>query len=261
MIDFKTILVVDDEPRTRMGLKKTLDSWAMGKYEILCAASGDEAIDILVQRRIDLLLTDIRMPQITGLELIESFMHQKHKPVVIIISAYSEFEYAQEAIQLGVINYLLKPVSKRNLIEAVEQAMKVSEDRRKAEILEKMVDDRVIQIRRYVRCAPIRKAIEYIQENLHKPFNLRDVSMYVHLNASYFSVLFKEETSMTFSEYVTRCRLQKAKSLLVTTDLSIEEIADAVGYQTSKYFIKLFKEFEGVTPHRFRKQHLKEIEF
>ncbi|MBB5325436.1 YesN/AraC family two-component response regulator [Anoxybacillus tepidamans] len=261
MIDLKTILVVDDEPKTRTGLKKTLDTWALGKYEILCAASGDEAITILDERQIHVLLTDIRMPQITGLKLIRSLKEKKQKPVVIIISAYSEFEYAQEAIALGVVNYLVKPVDKQKLIEAVEQAMKVLKDREKAEMLAEMFDMQIVAMKDNVRSTPIKEALKFIHENLHEPFSLRDVSKRVHLNASYFSVLFKEETNMTFSEYVTRCRLQKAKSLLVTTDLSIEEIAEAVGYQTAKYFIKLFKEFAGVTPHRFRKHHLKKVEF
>ncbi|WP_044748188.1 response regulator transcription factor [Bacillus alveayuensis] len=261
MIASKTILIVDDEPRTREGLKKTLESWSLGKYEILCAASGEEAITILNQRKIHLLVTDIRMPKITGLELIKLLREKKHKPAVIIISAYPEFEYAQEAITLGVVNYLLKPVDKYKFIEAVEQAIKVSEDWEKAAMLEKMIDNQVITIQESTRSSAIRDAIRFIHENLHKPFSLRDVSMYVHLNASYLSVLFKEETNMTFSEYVTRCRLQKAKSLLITTDLSIEEIAEKIGYQTAKYFIKLFKEFEGITPHQFRKDNLKKREF
>ncbi|WP_256592999.1 helix-turn-helix transcriptional regulator, partial [Pseudomonas sp. 2822-15] len=70
----------------------------------------------------------------------------------------------------------------------------------------------------------------------------------VHLNASYFSVLFKEQTGLTFSEYLTRRRMQVAKKLLFSTDLPIGVIAEKVGYQTAKYFIKLFKELEGHTP-------------
>jgi len=261
MINRKTILVVDDEPKTRNGLKNTLDAWALGNHDVFCAASGDEAISILSERKIDVLLTDIRMPQMTGLKLIRLLHEKKQKPVVIIISAYSEFEYAQEAITLGVVNYLLKPVDKQKLVDAVERAMEMLEERAKTERLVKMFDEQIVAAKDNVRSTPIKEALQFIHEHLHEPFSLRDVAKSIHLNASYFSVLFKEETNMTFSEYVTRSRVQKAKSLLVTTDLSIEEIAEAVGYQTAKYFIKLFKEFEGVTPHRFRKHHLKKVEF
>ncbi|ALF12063.1 DNA-binding response regulator [Parageobacillus thermoglucosidasius] len=258
---FRTILIVDDEPRARQGLKKTLESWSAGKYDIFCAANGEEAINIIHQRTIHLLITDIRMPEITGLKLIRSIEKQKSKPVVIIISAYSEFEYAQEAITLGVVNYLLKPVDKHKFINAVEQAIKVWEERQKAAVVEKMIDNWIINIQEGTRSHVIKKAIRFINENLNRPFSLREVSSFVHLNPSYFSTLFKEETNMTFSEYVTRCRLQKAKSLLITTDLTIAEIAEEVGYQTAKYFIKLFKEFEGITPYQFRKEHLKKEEF
>jgi two-component system, response regulator YesN len=261
MMNFRTILIVDDEPRARQGLKKTLESWSAGKHEIFCAANGEEAINMMNQRTIHLLITDIRMPEMTGLKLIKSIEKQKSKPVVIIISAYSEFEYAQEAITLGVVNYLLKPIDKHKLIHAVEQAIKIWEERQKAAVVEKMIDNRVINIQEGTRSQVVKEAIRFIHENLNRPFSLREVSSFVHLNPSYFSTLFKEETNMTFSEYVTRCRLQKAKSLLITTDLSIAEIAEEVGYQTAKYFIKLFKEFEGITPYQFRKENLKKVEF
>ncbi|KIP21656.1 putative response regulatory protein [Anoxybacillus ayderensis] len=260
MRSVKTILIVDDEPRAREGMKKVLNLWAMGKYEIVCASSGEEAISILQKKKIDVLLTDIRMPQISGLKLIRT-LKEKNEIPVIIISAYSEFTYAQEAITLGVVDYLLKPVDKDKLIEAVEKALDISESLKKAKKIEKILDDHVIGIREEKLSSPIKKAIQFIDENLDKPFSLSDVSKYVYLNSSYFSALFKQEMNMTFSEYVTRCRLQKAKNLLINTNLSIAEISNIVGYQTSKYFIKIFKEFEGITPYRFRKEYLKKMEF
>jgi two-component system, response regulator YesN len=73
------------------------------------------------------------------------------------------------------------------------------------------------------------------------------------LNPSYFSVLFKEQANLNFSEYVTRRRIQRAKELVISTNLPINEIAEEVGYKTSKYFIKIFKEMEGITPSTYRK--------
>ncbi|UFJ43291.1 response regulator [Brevibacillus humidisoli] len=252
----KTILIVDDEPRTRLGLQTTLEVWAAGRYDILSTAGGDEALEVLNQRKVHLLLTDIRMPEMTGLKLIEVLQQKAEKPVIIIISAYSEFEYAQQAIRLGVVNYLLKPLNKGKLIEAVEQGLEVEANRERAGIIEKVVDDRLIAIKKEDRNSrsPIREAMRYVDENLKSPLSLREVADHVHLNASYFSVLFKEQTNLTFGEYVTRSRLQLAKSLLLTTKLPIAAIAEEVGYQTAKYFIKLFKEYEGITPNQFRKR-------
>ncbi|GAA3329867.1 hypothetical protein GCM10020331_080090 [Ectobacillus funiculus] len=102
--------------------------------------------------------------------------------------------------------------------------------------------------------SPIREALQYVNNNLSRQISLKDVAGTVHLNPSYFSVLFKEQTRLTFSEYLTRkkgCR--PLKKLLLTTNLPIEEVAQETGYQTAKYFIKLFKEYEGITPSKYRK--------
>lgn len=252
----KTILIVEDEPRTRKGIQKTLEVWSEGRYEILSAAGGDEAVKLLNEKRVHLLITDIRMPEITGLKLVESLKNREQKPVVIIISAYSEFHYAQEAIRLGVLNYLLKPLNKHKLIEAVEQAMEVEITRERNAIMEKVVDQLLMDIKKEDQQtrSPIKEAMDYVDEHLNESLSLREVAERIHLNPSYFSSLFKEQTGLTFSEYVTRSRIQKAKNLLVATDLSVAEIAEEVGYQTAKYFIKLFKEIEGTTPSRFRKE-------
>lgn len=251
----KTILIVDDEPKTRQGLKKTLEDWADGRFDIISTDGAQAAITILQQREIHILITDISMPEMNGIEMLKRLQEQKQYPVVIIISAYSEFDYAQEAIQLGVLNYLLKPLSKKKLIEAVEKAIEVQKKREREGKLNKIIDERLVDVRveEKEEDSPIQKAMSYVDQHLEQQLSLKEVAAYVHLNSSYFSVLFKEQTKMTFSEYVTRSRLQKAKNLLMGSNMSVSDIAEAVGYNTSKYFIKLFKEYEGQTPSKYRK--------
>lgn len=254
-MNIQTILIVDDEPKTRQGLKKTLELWSAGRFNILTAASGSEALDILDQQQVHLLITDIRMPEMSGLHLIEALESHSNKPVVIIISGYSEFEYAQHALRLGALNYLLKPLNKQKLIEAVEQALAVKEDRIRTGIMEKIMDTKLVDVAKedeHTR-SPIREAMRFIDEHIKEPLHLQEVAQHVHLNPSYFSALFKEQTKLTFIEYVTRNRLQLAKHLLVNTNMPIVEIAEEVGYQTAKYFIKLFKEYEGLTPSQYRR--------
>ncbi|SDZ56173.1 Helix-turn-helix domain-containing protein [Evansella caseinilytica] len=255
---WKTILIVDDEPKTRNGLKKTLEVWAAssGKAEVLCAASGKEALEILAEKKVHLLLTDIRMPEMSGLKLLRYLENQQHRPVVIIMSAYSEFEYAQEAIRLGVLNYLVKPISKQKLIEAVKKALEAVESREQSGLIKKVVDEQLLHInaKEGQTKAVIKTAMRYVDENLQEKLSLREVAEVVHLNPSYFSALFKEQTNVTFSEYVTRRRLEAAKNLLCTTDMTIAEVAEKVGYQTAKYFIKLFKEYERQTPSQYRRE-------
>ncbi|WP_078547651.1 response regulator transcription factor [Litchfieldia alkalitelluris] len=256
----KTILIVDDEPRTRQGLKKALETWSKGNYEIISAESSSESLEIISKQKVHLLLTDISMPEMTGLEMLDTLKKQKQVPVVIVISAYSEFSYAQEAIRLGVHNYLLKPVNKLKLIEVVEEALEYEANRERIGMIQKVVDSKLVDIKLddQKEESPITKAIKYVDDHLSHPLTLNDVAKHVHLNPSYLSVLFKDQVNMNFSEYVTRSRLQLAKQLLINTKKTVNEIAEEAGYGTSKYFIKLFKEHEGLTPSKYRKLALEE---
>ncbi|MCM3587482.1 response regulator [Mesobacillus maritimus] len=251
----KNIVIVDDEPRTRQGLQRTLESWNNGEYTILTAESGEDVLRIADERKIHILLSDIRMPEMTGLQLLKTMKEKGMSPVVIVISAYSEFEYAQEALRLGVVNYLLKPIGKKKLIEAVEEAVKVLEKQVRVGMIERVVDEKIVDANTKMTSTKdtIKKAIHYIDQHLKDELSLKEVASHVHLNPSYFSALFKEQVELNFSEYVTRRRIQRAKELVVSTNLPIGEIAEEVGYKTSKYFIKLFKEYEGITPSAYRK--------
>ncbi|MGG1513852.1 response regulator [Paenibacillus oryzisoli] len=251
----KTILIVDDEPLTREGIRKSLEAWSIGRHAIITSCNGTEALEVLRTRPVHLLITDIRMPEMTGLQLVEGARSFAHKPVTIIISGHPDFQYAQTAIELGVVNYLLKPVQKKRLLEAVEQALRIEEERGRVEAMEKMVDPRLMQAKTEEKnySAPVRQAMQYVEEHLQEPLGMSEAASHIHLNPSYFSALFKEQTGITFSEYVTRSRIQKAKELLLQTRLTIADISEQVGYQTSKYFIKLFKEYEGTSPNQYRK--------
>lgn len=253
----KTILIAEDEQRTREGLRRTLESWSAGKFRVLAAENGIEALRMAEQYPIHLLITDIKMPGIDGLELIEKLQEREDRPVVILISGYAEFEYARTALRFGVMNYLLKPLEKNKLVQEVEKALKMEEDRKKRDLLEKIVDRKLLDLKQQEpQLNPaVREAMNYVEEHLQVSFGLKEVASHVHMNSSYFSVLFKEQTGMKFSEYLTRRRMQKAKELLVRTRMPVAEVAEKVGYQTARYFIKLFKEAEGISPSVYRKQH------
>jgi two-component system, response regulator YesN len=253
----KNIVIVDDEPRTRQGLQRALESWNNGEFAILTAESGEDVLKIAEEKKISILFTDIQMPEMTGLHLLKTIKEKGMSPVVIVISAYSEFEYAQEALRLGVVNYLLKPIGKKKLIEAAEEAVKVMEKQARLGMIEKVVDEKIVKANNKIDQTKdsIRKAMAYIDQHLKDELTLKEVASQVHLNPSYFSVLFKEQVDLNFSEYVTRRRIQRAKELVVSTTLPISEIAEEVGYKTSKYFIKIFREIEGMTPSSYRKDH------
>lgn len=260
----KVILIVDDEPRTRQGLKNMLESWSGGRYEVLTAEHAPQAMELLAKEPVVLLISDIRMPEISGLSLVERLSAAEaareagaaYRPAVILISGYAEFEYAQQAIQLGVVNYLLKPIRREKLIDTVERALQIGEERSRATLLARMMDRKLLEAAGELNSVaePVKEALRYVEEHLDQGLGLRDAAQHVHLNPSYFSVLFKEQMGMTFIEYVTRLRIQKAKELLLQTKLPVGEIAERVGYQTTKYFNKVFKEYEGHSPGSYRNE-------
>lgn len=192
----KMILVVDDEPRTRQGIKQTLEVWAAGRYTVETADNGIEARERLLRGRVHLLITDVRMPEVSGLDLIRSLEGQTRKPVVIVISGYAEFEYVQQALQLGAVNYLLKPLDKGELLQVVEAALKREEEEQRREKLEKLVDHKLLEMdpERSGMGEPVKEALVYVEQHLQEQLGMAEVAGLIHLNASYFSVLFKEQT-------------------------------------------------------------------
>ena len=251
----KTILIVDDEPRTREGVRKVLEAKSTGRYRIETAASGLQAIEWLEQHTADLLITDIRMPQLGGLDLIEQISEMPNPPVVIIISGHAEFDYAQKALKFGVVDYLLKPLDKHKLVQSVELAFKKQEEQERIEQMGKLVDSKLMKTMQEADSfnPSVQQAIQFVEEHMHEPLTMRAIAEHLHMNASYFSVLFKDQIGITFSEYLTRRRIQKAKELLLGTQLTIAEIAEASGYQSDKYFVKVFRSLEGVSPGQYRK--------
>ncbi|MBR2565370.1 MAG: response regulator [Paenibacillus sp.] len=255
MIHEKTILIVDDEPRTREGIRKTLEAWSAGRNWIQTAASGVEARDWLAGQPADLLITDVRMPEFSGLSLVEAIQHFPSKPAVLIMSGYADFNYAQQAIKLGVVEYLLKPIDKEQLLQTVQKALHIHEQQRRIQAMQDIVDPKLVDIRERREqqdSTPIGEALAYIETHLGEPITMRELADSLHLNSSYFSVLFKEQVGLNFSEYLMRKRVQRAKELLVQTNLPISEVAERVGYQTDKYFIKVFKSLENISPSKYR---------
>ena len=135
------VLIADDERISREGLKAVIEELNLGLEVVCCAKDGLSALNYIQNNSIDILITDIRMPNMDGLELIKNISLKKYDISVIILSGYDDFSYAQKAIQYGVTNYLLKPVR----IEELEKSLKMINDKRSEGILRILVDEKVKQ--------------------------------------------------------------------------------------------------------------------
>lgn len=239
----KKILIVDDEKFIRIGISAVLTNYFHDKYQIELAKNGKEALELMELIKFDLIITDINMPFINGIDLIKEVRKTDNNIGIIVISGYDEFEYARQCMKYGVKNYLLKPINNEELIEIVKE--NIVEDEiliiNPQEYEEKKLEDIYIE-----------KAKEYIEKNYYRDINMAVVSNYVSLNYSYFSSLFNKLAGMNFSDYLNFVRVEKSKILLKNIEYKIHEISEMVGYKNSKHFTKNFKKFEKITPMEFR---------
>lgn len=236
-----TVLIVDDE-RYMIEYMKTLVDWsAYGFDRVLTAGGGSLARDLILEYRPELLITDIKMPKVSGIDLSALIDKNEYRTKVIVISGYSEFEYAKQALRYGVAEYLVKPVLKADFVEALERILQRNFDREEA--LGKEGGEK------YETIAFLK---EYINGHFDQNLSLDALGEVVHLHPAYLSKIFKEVTDVNLSGYITDVRMQKAAELLEKTDLKVNEVMKRLGYQKSQYFSKLFKEKFGVTPKEYR---------
>jgi two-component system, response regulator YesN len=251
----KMILVVEDEKLTREGIAATLHDQGLGA--VLQASNGRDALFILKDRGssgVDLLVTDVRMPMMDGLELLAVLEKDKILIPTIVVSAHSDFDYAQKAIHYGVAEYILKPIDPVLLVRAAEKALGESPagKPRNISLPDVLQDAEFLKVVSAVWTPSIRQAVDYVIANFARAPAVREVADAVGLNSSYFSTLFKEKTGYTFSDFLLEVRMWHAKKSLVMTDKKIYEIAREVGYTTARYFATAFHETAGMSPADFR---------
>jgi two-component system, response regulator YesN len=268
------ILIVDDENIIRMGIRTVIQRFG-GDWVIVGEASdGIDALEQIESYPPDVIITDIRMPQMDGIELTKQIGERYPDMLVIIISGHAEFDFAQEAIRIGAMDYILKPTKTDTLIDVLSKAQKVidiREEKRqeeerlhfeleflRKELREKQAgtdfgstDNDIKEGQNYRKV--IGAAIDYMKQNYAMNLTLKHMGDVICMNHSYFCNLFKQETGKSFSEYLTEIRMEKAKEFLISRiDLKSYEVADMIGYRDSKYFCYIFKKLIGVTPTEFR---------
>lgn len=236
------VLLVEDEAVIRSGLKKLIEEVVTGFKVEAEAANGREALQLLQHSPPDLLITDIRMAELNGLDLIRRVREQYPALAILIISGYSDFEYAKQAMRYGVSDYLLKPVDRSELAQFLDKLKRQWQPAANAEGGE----DKSRPV--------IRRIKELVQQRLDQEITLQSIAEQVHLNAKYLSDLFKAETGQPFSDFVTEARMERAKKLLKESGLKIYEVATLCGYSSAKHFTVAFRQVVGLSPSEYRDQ-------
>lgn len=255
------LLVADDEGRIRKGLL-SLPWETIGIERVYEAENGLEALDILKEKKIDIVISDIRMPGLTGLELAEYVYKHSMDTAVILLTGFSEFEYAQKAIRNGVSDYMLKPLRPRDILETVS---KVKESLEKKRYKEKVVEKYEVAVsspdyqEQIAWCfkgvnPQAMDILKDMAQNFSQGISLNSLAEKYHFSVGYLSRMIKKETGYSFSELLNSIRLAGAVELLNKEHAKISVIGDSVGFSDQKYFSHVFKRVFGVSPGEFRKQ-------
>lgn len=248
------IVVAEDEEIARRALRLLCEKSKCPVEVVSEASTGRQVLEALEHARPDIILMDVVMPGMDGLEAARLAREKYPATKVAIVSAYEKFDYAQQALRAGAVDYLLKPVRPEQLETLLGKLcaeLDAERDRQdNAPVLEQSA---TIDISQRPHAHVLKLAQEFIAAHYAQSLTLEQVAAHVALSPPYFSRIFKQEMGCTFIEYLTRARMDEARRLLRTTTLSLAEISYAVGYQNPNYFSEVFKSLEGMTASAYRR--------
>lgn len=240
------ILLVDDEAIILEGYQKLFD-WKKYQCEVVgTAMDGEEAIEKAGKLKADIVIMDINLPKLNGLEAIKAIQNEAQdgrRIYVVIVTGYDDFAYCQEALRLRVADFILKPIDFESLGTVLEGIVsKVMKD-----------SEREIPV-----SGTMKKIISWMECNLEKEnMSLTLLAGQMNMNSTYISQLFKKELGIGYHAYLNQMRVERAKKYLTETDEPITSVADKVGFSDYRVFTKVFKSLVGETPSQFRKNKIR----
>lgn len=237
-----SVYIADDEVWITLGLKKLLEKTGIETEVIGTANNGLVAKEEIAMFKPDVVFTDIRMPGLSGLDLLQTIPEISPDSKVVIITGFAEFSYAKEAVQHHAFDYLLKPIKEEDLSRVLTAILKergeTEEEAKQSHVYDKTIDN----------------VISDIREHYMEDISLTSLAAKYNISMARLSEMIKEHLSLNFSDYIASLRIQRAKELLRDESLSIQEIAEIVGYNDYFYFTKVFKKVEGISPSKYRKE-------
>ena len=236
------ILIVEDEYSTREGMAKLIGSLSADYIVVAKAENGSEGIRYVRDLQPDIVITDVKMPHMDGLQMVETIRKIGVSCKIVILSGYADFKFAQQAIRLGIEDYILKPVTVTKIREMLCKLTK----KEAGTPLPTTEEEPSTQYSRVVA-----DMVRSIKSLYGQKLGLDIFTEKYKLTPEYVSTLFTKETGQTFSQYLKNVRINHAKYLILHSDLKIYEIACRVGYPDQKYFSKVFKECTGMSARQY----------
>lgn len=252
------ILLVDDSTPILRGVEKMIRHIPGYAFDVRTAANAYQALEMLKDFTPHLIIADIMMPGMSGLEFLENIYQDNYTGKAALLTAYGEFSYAQQAIRIGVVDYLLKPVNEDKLVNLVSELASTLE---KSASLSQKVAPTALGFPDYAHIdfssvPPVLHFIlEYVDRHYMEDVALSTLAEKYNISVAYICSLFSVHLNTTFLSYLDQIRLQYAAQLLSHTHLSLDAIAQQTGFKYANQLLRVFRKRIGVTPTQYRKQH------
>ncbi len=271
------LMIVEDEMIERIVLKKMLLKKFGEECQVFEAQNGKEAVEIFKRENIQVVILDIGMPGMNGIQAAEIMRKEKKDCCLIFLTAYDRFDYAKRAISIRAMEYLLKPYSQKEVLSVVEEALRVvseQEDKQEGIKLQDtgktpespaieeephhaLDDEADFSSRLSVMASMVE---EYIRSNYMNDISMSETARAVGYSEPYFCRMFKVQFGQSFTSYLAEYRVSEAKKLLIQPNVIVKEVGVRVGYMDSNYFTKVFKRLEGMNPSEYRMARLKDLQ-
>lgn len=242
------LMIVEDELPIRKGLVQAINWKSIGFAVTSDAENGKKAMQCLDAEIPDVILTDIRMPIMDGLELMSIVSERYPQVKLIVLSGYGDFSYAQHAIKCGVLGYILKPTKDEEIYQVFRKVKAVLDGSASFPVA------KVPEQKKHDRDPVIERVEKFIDNSFSEKITLEAVARIAYMNPTYFSTFFKQKTGRSFKDYLTSVRMEKARELALTTDLKAYHIAVMVGYDDFRHFSRLFRSTTGMSVSELRKE-------
>lgn len=243
------VVIIDDEPIIVDGLRRGIqwDKW--GCKVVATASNGIEGNDIIKKEKPHIVFSDICMPGLDGLGMIAALKSRDDHLQISILTGFRDFDYAQQAIRLGVTRFLLKPSKMEEIEEAVsamvsklkEWNVEGEEETNESETFDNAASSFIVK-----------NALAYIEDNFKQKLKLSDVAEKTYVSQWHLSKLLNRHTGQNFSEILNGIRIEKAKVLLEDPSLRIGDIAEEVGFLDMAHFSRVFKKQVGISANEYR---------
>ncbi|MBR5157471.1 MAG: response regulator [Clostridia bacterium] len=236
------VIIADDEPLILYKLKNIFQWEAYGFSLVADTSSPENLLELIEKESPHVVLLDINMPGMSGLEVMKKARKSGAKCKFVIISGYADFQYAQKAISYGCFEYLLKPVTRENADCLLENLKETLDEENGITKMYKITSSDNIAFN---------KLISFVDEHFCEKLYLNELTEKFGINMTYCCYLFNKNFGCGFTKYILKCRMDMAAELILENKFSTNKIAELCGYDYY-HFNKLFKKYFGMTPKQYR---------